>query len=152
MPDPRGGRGYVYAQVVLLAVVVAVAFLAPGAPDLRPLRVAAGILLWLGAVGVYLSIRHLGRSLSPYPEPRRRGELVDRGVYGLARHPMYGSALLLLAGLALLTSLWALVAVAALAVLWWFKAAEEERRLERRYPGYAEYRQRVRRRFLPWLL
>jgi protein-S-isoprenylcysteine O-methyltransferase Ste14 len=77
---------------------------------------------------------------------------VERGVYGLVRHPMYGSVLLLLTGIALLTSLWALAPVAALAVLWWLKAAEEERRLDARYPGYAEYRARVRKRFVPWVV
>jgi protein-S-isoprenylcysteine O-methyltransferase Ste14 len=152
MPDSRGGRAYVYAQTALLAAFVAVALLAPAAPDGGAVRIAGGVLLWLGAVGTYFSFRHLGRSLSPYPEPRRRGELVERGLYAVVRHPMYGSMLLLLAGIALLVSVWALAVVAALAVLWWFKAAEEERRLARRYPGYAAYCARVRRRFFPGLL
>ena len=62
---------------------------------------------------------------------------------------MYGGLLLLLAGVALARSLPALVVVGALAVLWWRKSVEEERRLVHTFPGYDDYRRRTPHRFLP---
>ena len=51
-----------------------------------------------------------------------------------------------------LISSWpALAATALLAYIWVRKSREEERLLAKRFPAYAEYRSRVRGRFLPWL-
>ena len=62
---------------------------------------------------------------------------------------MYSGALLFLVGWSLFAGPLALALTAALAVLWTFKARVEERLLEHAYPGYAAYRRRVRRRFVP---
>jgi protein-S-isoprenylcysteine O-methyltransferase Ste14 len=40
----------------------------------------------------------------------------------------------------------------ALALVWWRKSEFEERVLAGRFAGYGEYRARVRRRFLPWIV
>jgi protein-S-isoprenylcysteine O-methyltransferase Ste14 len=53
-----------------------------------------------------------------------------------------------LLGYGLLTSVVATAAVPAIAVLWLLKARVEERHLAARFPEYANYRRRVRRRIL----
>ena len=129
-----------------MATIVGAGFLPPHAPGLRV--AGAGVALG-GAVLALWAGRTLGRSLTPYPEPRARGELVEHGPFRFARHPIYGGVLVVFVGYVLATSVAALVPTAALAVLWLLKSREEERRLAARFPGYADYRRRVRGRFLP---
>jgi protein-S-isoprenylcysteine O-methyltransferase Ste14 len=54
-------------------------------------------------------------------------------------------------GWALVTSPAALVPAALLAVVLWGKSVREEAWLDERYPGYAGYRRRVPRRFIPFV-
>jgi protein-S-isoprenylcysteine O-methyltransferase Ste14 len=67
------------------------------------------------------------------------------------RHPVYSGGILVAAGIALALSPWALLATAALAVVWALKASVEERLLADRYPAYAEYRERARYRLIPYV-
>jgi protein-S-isoprenylcysteine O-methyltransferase Ste14 len=112
----------------------------------------AGIVLlafggWLGVAGV----RALGRNRTPYPRPLENSTLVQHGVYGLVRHPLYSSVILVSAGWALLwASGTALLVSLALAILLDAKARREERWLREKFPEYAAYAGRVRR-LLPWI-
>ena len=117
----------------------------------RPLDWAGAVLAIIGANAVYLSARALGKALTPFPRPRRSGELVTEGPYRYARHPIYGGGILFFAGWALFSSPAALAGVLALAVLWDRKAALEERLLAERYQGYDEYRRDVRWRLIPFV-
>ena len=67
------------------------------------------------------------------------------------RHPVYSGGILIAAGISVALSPWALVATAALAVVWALKARVEERFLRERYPAYAAYRERVRHRLIPYV-
>ena len=136
-----------------MAVTVGLGFLPPRWPDSldRPLDWAGAAFAIVGANAVYLSARALGKSLTPFPRPRRGGELVTEGPYRYARHPIYGGGILFFVGWALFSSPAALAGVLALAVLWDRKAALEERMLAETYAAYDEYRQRVRPRLLPFV-
>ena len=83
--------------------------------------------------------RALGAGFTPFPKPADEGELVESGPYGVVRHPVYSGGILFASGISLALSPWALVATAALAVVWALKARVEERFLVARYPAYAEY-------------
>jgi len=150
----RGG-GWVAAQALLLAAVVVAGLAAPAWEGVAPwLALPLGaLLLALGALLGVAGVRGLGRSLTPYPRPRGDAELVSHGVYGRVRHPIYGGLVLAALGWALLTaSVAALVLALATLPFFLLKAAREERYLLERFPAYEEYRQRVPRRLLPWLL
>jgi protein-S-isoprenylcysteine O-methyltransferase Ste14 len=136
-----------------MAVVVGLGFVPPGWPESvdRPLDWAGAALAIVGANAVYLSARALGKSLTAFPRPSERGQLVTEGPYRYARHPIYGGGILFFSGWALFSSPAALVGVLALAVLWDRKAAFEELLLGERYSGYDEYRERVRWRLLPFV-
>ena len=76
----------------------------------------------------------------------RQGELIQSGLYGLVRHPMYGGVILSALGWALFrASLPALVLAVILAVFFDRKAHYEEKRLAAAYPEYPDYRRRVRK-------
>jgi protein-S-isoprenylcysteine O-methyltransferase len=149
----RHGGTWVAVQTLLMAAV-AVAWLLP--PDwpaglAGPLALAGVVLAVSGAALMLWAHRTLGKSFSPLPEPPADAVFVDRGPYRHIRHPMYAGGLLLFAGLSLAFSVSAFVAAAGLATFWWYKAAEEERRLEARFPEYTEYRRRTPNRLIPFV-
>jgi protein-S-isoprenylcysteine O-methyltransferase Ste14 len=77
-------------------------------------------------------------------------KVVDNGVYGLVRHPMYCGALFLIVGTPLaLGSWWALFLIPVFLFVLYFRIANEEHVLIRDLPGYDEYRQKVKSRLIP---
>ena len=67
------------------------------------------------------------------------------GIYGLIRHPIYASALRVIAGLCLLNGTWqALVFafIAPLGLTGWVRLVEEKELLKR-FPDYRDYRRHV---------
>jgi protein-S-isoprenylcysteine O-methyltransferase Ste14 len=93
----------------------------------------------------------LGRNLTPFPKPLASTQLVQTGIYGLIRHPLYAAVFCGAFGWALVWRSWpALVAALALGPLFDAKARVEERWLRQQFPEYAGYEQRVRR-FVPWV-
>ena len=132
-----------------MAVIVAAAWLPPATP--RWLKLVGVVFAAAGAVFAVWAGRTLGKNLTPFPQPREGGELVEDGPFRYARHPIYGGGIFLFAGLALVTSFAALVPTTVLALLWIAKSRNEELRLADRFPAYTEYRRRVRGRFFPRL-
>ena len=138
----RGG-GWVIAQFLLMAAILVLGAFPPIWPDWVRL---AGFPLILGGLGFGIwAGRTLGSALTPYPLPSAEAALVERGPYGIVRHPIYVAGLLVFLGYGLLSSVPATTAVPLLAVLWHFKAGVEERHLSERFPGYGDYGRRVRR-------
>ena len=57
-----------------------------------PFSFFLGILIIIIALTIMLvSIKDLGRNLSPFPRPINNSKLVTTGIYRLSRHPMYYS-------------------------------------------------------------
>ena len=146
----RGGR-WVVGQSVLMMSVIALGIIFRGQWRSAATFIPGAALFtfggWLGIAGV----RSLGLYRTAYPRPRENSTLVQHGVYGLVRHPLYSSLIFVSAGWALL---WgsgaALGAALALALLLDAKARLEERWLREKFPDYASYAGRVRR-LLPWI-
>ena len=128
------------------------------ARDLRPgcrgavLGRAVGLpFVLVGAALLSAGSRQLGRNLTPLPRPKADTVLVEDGIYGAVRHPLYSGIIFLLFGSALASGRLARLAV-ALAAVGFFdaKARREEAWLIERFPEYAGYRRRVRK-FIPGL-
>jgi protein-S-isoprenylcysteine O-methyltransferase Ste14 len=142
------GYGWVVVQIALFVLYGIALVLGSGA--------SWGAWRWLGipllAVGAWVGLAALrmhGRRLTPLPEPNPALGLLRTGVYARVRHPMYTGLLLSAFGLAIVAQKpLAIAAAGALTVFFNLKAREEERRLRRCYPDYADY-QRVTGRFLP---
>ena len=139
--------------MVLLLGISGAAVIGPRWPEVAdPFRLATGALVMVaGWVLVLAGSRALGSSLTPLPLPREGAVFRDDGVYRLLRHPIYGGVMLVSLGISLLTSPVGLVPTALLVLLFEGKSRREEGWLIDRYEGYAAYRERVRRRFLPGL-
>jgi protein-S-isoprenylcysteine O-methyltransferase Ste14 len=76
--------------------------------------------------------------------------VVDTGLYGLVRHPMYASALILFVGMPLaLDSYWSLVAVVPAGAVLAVRIVDEEKMLRQELDGYDEYTHKVHYRLVP---
>jgi len=144
---PRG-EGWVAIQLALMAAIVAAAFLGPRWTDGRRevLLLLSVPLVAGGATLAVRAVRALGPALTPLPRPREGAPLATEGPYALVRHPIYGGGILFFLGVSLASGVAALAATIALALVWELKSRVEERWLG---PGYAAYRERVRRRLIP---
>jgi len=149
---PRG-EGWVLIQAALVGGVVVAGLVGTRwAEDLQVPAVAIAVVA--GGAGLWLAasaVATLGRSVSPFPKPPAASELKESGAFALVRHPIYGGIVLLSLAWSLAGSPWALVPTGALAGALVLKSRLEERWLVDRHPAYAGYRERVRRRFVPYL-
>ena len=77
-------------------------------------------------------------------------QLIDTGLYGIVRHPMYTATLLMFLSMPIvLGSAWALLVFGVYPILIIRRILNEEQVLEAGLPGYADYQQRVRWRLIP---
>jgi protein-S-isoprenylcysteine O-methyltransferase Ste14 len=147
----RRGEGYVVVQFILLGLIALAPLVRLGGAWPEPLGLAlrgvGGLLILAGGGLALAGLLGLGvDNLSALPHPKDEAQLVETGIYGLARHPIYGGLVLGAAGWGLLTH--SLLALALTAALWaWFelKSRREEAALRQKFAGYAAYARRVRR-------
>lgn len=143
----------VMGQMVLIGAVLVISFLTLRTPIPFWRTVAGGLAALVGSGLVVSAALVLGSRLSALPDPRPGPGLIERGPFRFVRHPIYGGVLLGSAAMMLLAgSWWPSPAALALAGLLWFKSGLEERALTLMFPDYPDYRNRVRRRFIPWVL
>lgn len=149
----RGG-GWVAAQVVLLTAILLSALVGLSWPDaVLPIAYAGGALLLATGVGLLVAgAIGLGSALTPFPAPRRQGELQTGGVYRLARHPMYGGGILIALGWSMIFATpFGLALAILLAVFADLKSRREELWLEQHYAGYEAYKRRTKCRLIPFI-
>ena len=83
-------------------------------------------------------------------EVQENQKVIDTGLYGIVRHPMYTSTILLFLAMPLVLGSWVSFAIMLLfPVVIVFRIRNEEKVLEDGLAGYREYKQRVRYRLLP---
>jgi protein-S-isoprenylcysteine O-methyltransferase Ste14 len=111
-----------------------------------------GYLLYLVGTGAFAWAQAVNRFFEPGVriQTDRGHEVVDTGPYALVRHPGYVSGTLLFVGIALaLGSYWAVVPVALCAMLLILRTRWEDQMLQAELPGYGEYAQRIRYKWIP---
>jgi protein-S-isoprenylcysteine O-methyltransferase Ste14 len=121
---------------------------------LNPPLVVSSSGLVLAIVGwwiVSLAFRENAFAASIVKPQEERGQIViDTGVYGIVRHPLYSGVILILIGVALwLESIAAAIASIVPIGLIVLRILVEEEFLRRRLRNYGAYAQRVQRRLIP---
>ena len=146
------GEGWVTGQVLLMAAVGVAGVRAEPALSGQALLVAQLIGASLTVIGVVIAVvavRDLGTSLTPLPQPKADARLVQTGIYGYLRHPIYVGVIVAALGWAVFSaSLLALAFTLVLAFFFDLKSRREEAWLRARFPLYAHYARRVKK-FLP---
>lgn len=111
---------------------------------------AAGLFL----VGYLLYAEVLRENvwLSRTIEVQEHQKVVDTGLYGIVRHPMYAATLLLFLSMPLvLESLWSFAIMLFYIPIISKRIRNEEKVLEEGLEGYREYKQRVRYKVIPYV-
>lgn len=152
----RPDGNWVLAQFLLLGCVTVAGIVEFFVTDRgNPLvLIVAGAAMALACVLIIAkAASDLGSNLTAYPTPVEGCVLVDTGIYGVVRHPMYLALLVGVAGFGLITSSVAvLVFMPLLTMFFVLKSRREERLLKDRVAGYDDYTRRVRARFIPFLI
>jgi protein-S-isoprenylcysteine O-methyltransferase Ste14 len=129
-------------------------------PEILPISPDPHVLVQVGTalftIGLTLAIVariQLGRQWSDIEVGSVAADhaIIDRGVYGLIRHPIYSGDLIMLTGLELALNSWLVLGVAVLMAAVYWKAGKEERKLADQLPGYRQYQERTKR-FVPFVV
>lgn len=138
---------FVLVQVIILLLF----FLLPPWKHFFAGSVAGGIVAALGISLIIWASISLGKSISPFPTPSAKATLITSGVFRYIRHPIYTGFLLFLAGITISSGSVSQLVITILATGFFFvKASYEEKQLEKKYPGYRDYKNRTGK-FLPRL-
>jgi protein-S-isoprenylcysteine O-methyltransferase Ste14 len=80
-------------------------------------------------------------------------QVVSTGLYGVVRHPMYMAIILsAFSGAFILGSLFGVYIAIIMALILYIRTLFEERLLVEELAGYKEYKEKVKYRFIPYVL
>ena len=118
-----------------------------------PMDVSLGAaVVFLLAYGLYAEVLRENTWLSRTIQVQENQTVVDTGLYGIVRHPMYSATLLLFLSMPLvLGSLPSFVVFLVYPALIVGRLQHEETVLEQELAGYAAYKTKVKYRLIPFL-
>lgn len=113
--------------------------------------IISGIVLLL-SYGLYARVMKENAYLSRTVEIQNNQKVIDTGLYGIVRHPMYTATILLFLSMPLVLGSWfALILFLPYPFVIAIRIKNEEKVLEAGLPGYCEYKQKVRWRIIPFV-
>ena len=116
-----------------------------------PLVITAAVI-FLAGYGMYAEVMRENAYLSRTVEVQENQKVIDTGLYGMVRHPMYLATLLMFLPLPLiLGSFWGLLPFALYPVIIVIRILNEEKVLSEGLAGYDAYRGRVKYRLIPFV-
>ena len=108
--------------------------------------------VFLAAYALYAEVMRENVWLSRTIEVQDNQQVVSTGLYGIVRHPMYMSMLVLFLSMPLvLASLWSFIIMLLYIPIIALRIRNEEQVLERDLKGYTEYKQRVKYKVIPFI-
>jgi protein-S-isoprenylcysteine O-methyltransferase Ste14 len=108
--------------------------------------------LFLVAYALYAEVMRENAYLSRTIKVEEGQTVVDTGLYGIVRHPMYAVTLLLFLAMPLVLGSWyALIVFAFYPAIIIVRLKDEEELLTKELPGYAQYKQKVKYRLIPFI-
>ena len=109
-------------------------------------------VLFLVAYALYAEVMRENAYLSRTIKVEQGQPVVDTGLYGIVRHPMYAVTILLFLMIPLVLGSWyALIAFGFYPAIIVVRLKDEETLLTRELPGYTEYKQKVTCRIIPFI-
>ena len=114
--------------------------------------VIAGGAVFLASYLLYAEVLRENTYLSRTVEVQENQQVIDTGLYGIVRHPMYSATLLLFLSMPLiLGSLFSLIIFLAYPFIIVKRGKNEEELLKRELPGYEAYTHKVKYRLIPYI-
>lgn len=109
-------------------------------------------VVFLVAYALYAEVLRENTYLSRTIEVQENQKVIDKGLYGIVRHPMYSVTLLLFLSMPLvLGSIYAFVIFCAYPFIIAKRIKSEEQFLEAELDGYIEYKKKVKYRLIPFV-
>lgn len=113
--------------------------------------IAASVVLLI-SYALYAEVMRENAYLSRTVEVQEGQRVVDTGLYGIVRHPMYAVTLWLFLSIPLvLGSWWSLLCFSPYLIVIVVRIINEEKVLEAELDGYRDYKKRVKYRILPFI-
>ena len=113
--------------------------------------IAAGIA-FIASYILYAEVLRDNTYLSRTIEVRENQKVIDTGLYGIVRHPMYSATLILFLAMPLvLGSLYAFIIFLSYPLIIAKRIKSEEAFLEKELNGYGEYMKKVKYRLIPFV-
>ncbi|MBL1225017.1 isoprenylcysteine carboxylmethyltransferase family protein [Enterococcus sp. BWR-S5] len=146
-------------QVVLLSFVMFMAGFIVSGLDFRfgwshlsSYVVIFSAILLLASYGMYAEVMRENAYLSRTVEVQENQQVVDTGLYGIIRHPMYTATVILFLSMPLvLGSIPAFIIFLIYPFVLVKRIRNEEQILEQELSGYKEYTKKVRYRLIPFI-
>ncbi len=115
------------------------------------LVIGAAVVL-VASYGMYAEVMHENAYLSRTVEVWENQKVIDTGLYGVVRHPMYLATILLFMSIPLvLGSFYAFLIFLFYPILIAKRIRNEEEVLEQGLEGYIQYKQRVKYKVIPFV-
>lgn len=115
------------------------------------LTIAAAVI-FLAGYCLYAEVMRENAYLSRTIEVQEGQKVIDTGLYGIVRHPMYLATLLMFLPIPLiLQSFWGLIPMALYPVVIVIRILNEEKVLTKDLRGYKEYKKKVKYRLIPFI-
>lgn len=114
--------------------------------------VISASVLFLIAYGLYAEVMRENAYLSRTVKVEKGQTVVDTGLYGIVRHPMYAVTVLLFFMIPLVLGSWyAMLPFAFYPVIIVIRLKDEEKLLTRELQGYEAYKKKVKYRLIPFI-
>lgn len=111
-----------------------------------------GAVLFLASYVLYAEVLRENTYLSRTIKVQENQKVIDTGLYGIVRHPMYAATLILFLSMpVVLGSVWAFVIFLVYPPIITARIRSEEEFLEKELKGYAEYKNKVKYRLIPFV-
>ena len=111
-----------------------------------------GAVVFIVAYILYAEVLRENTYLSRTIEVQEGQKVIDTGLYGIVRHPMYSVTLLLFLSMPIvLGSIWAFLIFLVYPFIIAARLLDEEKFLEEELEGYREYKQKVKYRLIPFV-
>ena len=108
-------------------------------------RYLGNLIIMISSFVMLISIKELGKNLSPFPKPIKNGNLITSGIYALMRHPMYYSLISISFGVFITKlSFYYLSLTICLVLVIKYKIILEEKHLNTKFKNYFLYKEKVK--------
>ena len=123
-----------------------------GWSQMPPAVVIVASALFLAAYALYAEVMRENAYLSRTVKVEEGQQVVDTGLYGIVRHPMYMATIALFLMIPLILGSWyGLIPFAFYPAIIILRLKDEEDLLTRELPGYAQYKQKVKYRIISFV-
>ena len=138
--------------IFLLAFILAGLNFRFGWFNLPSIVVIIASVIFLLAYIMYAEVLRENEYLSRTVEVSENQKVVDSGLYGIVRHPMYTSTIFLFLSMPLvLDSIFSFIVMLVYPIIIIFRIRNEEKVLENELIGYKEYKEKVKYKLIPYL-